>query len=310
MPSTVKTSGIDPIALLAIRDLELRARVVVEGLWSGLHRSPLEGFSVEFTEYRQYSPGDDLRYLDWRVLARTDRQYIKKFEDETNLRCQILLDTSRSMSFGSLDYDKAEYARTLVATLGYFLLHQRDVVGLSLFDKSIHDYLPPRWRKGQFTSLLSMLEKKPTGNATNLGRALEELGQICRKRSLVIIVSDFLSDPESWQKQMSHLAALRHDVRAIQILDPAEISLDFGRPAQWEDLETSQRIYIDPSVARKAYLDNFGKHQYAVRQILDEHGITYNIAPTDKPLDFVLLEMIQRGARSGNFARVNRRTVR
>ncbi|MCB1122986.1 MAG: DUF58 domain-containing protein, partial [Verrucomicrobiae bacterium] len=138
----------DPKALLAIRDLELRARVVVEGLWSGLHRSPLEGFSVEFTEYRQYSPGDDLRYLDWRVLARTDREYIKKFEDETNLRCHILLDTSRSMLFGSLDYHKFDYARTLAATLAYFLLHQRDIVGLSLFDSEVRDYIPARWRPG------------------------------------------------------------------------------------------------------------------------------------------------------------------
>ena len=303
----MKATGIDPKTLLAIRDLELRARVVVEGLWSGLHRSPLEGFSVEFTEYRQYSPGDDLRYLDWRVLARTDREYIKKFKDETNLRCLILLDTSRSMSFGSLPYNKSDYAGTLVATLGYFLFHQRDVVGLALFDNRLHDYLPPRWRKGQFRSLLSKLGKKPTGNATHLGQALEEVIRVCRKRSLVVIVSDFLSDPESWQKQLAHLAAMRHDVRALQILDPAEQTLDFGRAAHWEDLETGQRIYIDPDAARKRYLDEFGRHQQSVRNVMNGLGIVHDIAPTDKPLDFVLLEMIRGGGRGGALTRVNGR---
>ena len=230
MPDSLPNTGIDPKALIAIRDLELRARVVVEGLWSGMHRSPLEGFSVEFTEYRQYSPGDDLRYLDWKALARTDREYIKKFEDETNLRCHIILDTSKSMSFGSLDYNKAEYARTLAATLAYFLLHQRDVVGLSLFDSEIRKYVPPRWRPGHLRLLLSKLE-------TNLGHALEEVAMLSRKRSLMLIVSDFLTPPETWVTQLGHLTAMSHDVRAIQILDPAEISLDFGRAAHWEDME-------------------------------------------------------------------------
>ncbi|MFL3659703.1 MAG: DUF58 domain-containing protein, partial [Opitutales bacterium] len=153
---TASNTGIDPQALLAIRDLELRARVVVEGLWSGLHRSPLQGFSVEFTEYRQYTQGDDLRYLDWKLLARTDREFIKKFEDETNLRCMILLDASRSMQFGSDGVSKAEYARTLAATFAYFLLKQRDVVGLALFDSELREYLPARWRPGQFRRLLAL----------------------------------------------------------------------------------------------------------------------------------------------------------
>ena len=300
-------TGIDPKALMAIRDLELRARVVVQGLWSGLHRSPLEGFSVEFTEYRQYSPGDDPRYLDWRVLARTDRKYIKKFKDETNLRCLVLLDTSRSMSFGSIGHSKADYASALVATLGYFLYQQRDVIGLAQFDNRLHSYLEPRWRKGQFRSLLSMLAKEPTGNATHLGHALEEVIRICRKRSLVVIVSDFLSDPASWQTQMAHLTAMRHDVRAIQILDPAERTLDFGRAAHWEDLESGQLLYIDPDAARTAYLDEFGRHQETIRRLFNEMGIVHETAPTDKPLDFVLLELIRGGVRAGAVAQVRGR---
>src|SRR5471030_523022 len=159
--TTPPTRGIDPQALLAIRDLELRARVVVEGLWSGLHRSPYSGFSVEFTEYRQYSPGDDLRYLDWKVRARTDRDFIKKYEEETNLRCLVVLNTSRSMNFGSLAWSKADYARTLAATFAYFLGLQRDVVGLALFDEKVTDYVPPRWRPGHFRRLLALLERAP-----------------------------------------------------------------------------------------------------------------------------------------------------
>lgn len=294
MPQTLPKTGIDPQTLLAIRDLELRARVVVEGLWSGLHRSPLEGFSVEFTEYRQYSPGDDLRYLDWRVLARTDREYIKKFEDETNLRCHILLDTSRSMLFGSLDYHKFDYARTLAATLAYFLLHQRDVVGLSLFDSEVREYIPARWRPGHLRLLLSKLERQPEGRETNLGHALEEVALINPRRSLILILSDFLTPPEKWATELGHLAAMRHDIRAIQILDPAEKSLDFGKAAQWEDMETGQRLYIDPQVARKDYMKKFADHQTAVKQSLDARGITFQSVSTDTPLDFVLLELIKR----------------
>src|ERR1041384_7205629 len=145
---------VDPKALMAIRNLELRARVVVEGFWNGLHRSPYHGFSVEFTEYRQYSPGDDLRYLDWKLYARSDRYYLKRFEDETNLRSWLLVDLSRSMGFGSLAYDKAAYAKTAAATIAYFLALQRDAVGLITFDAGIKDYLPARYRPGHMHRLM------------------------------------------------------------------------------------------------------------------------------------------------------------
>src|ERR1700742_3553689 len=152
MPSPLQTSPrrdeafVDPKALMAIRNLELRARVVVEGFWSGLHRSPYHGFSVEFTEYRQYTPGEDTRYLDWRLYARSDRYYIKKFEDETNLRCHLLVDQSRSMAYGSGGYTKSEYARTMAATLAWFLNQQGDAVGIFTFDERVRDYIPPRHR--------------------------------------------------------------------------------------------------------------------------------------------------------------------
>ena len=167
--STAAAPSADPLALLAVKDLSLRAKVVMEGVQSGLHRSPFSGFSSEFTEYRQYSPGDDLRYLDWRAYARSDRYYIKKYEDETNLRAIILLDVSRSMRFGSGPSPKIEYARTLAATLARFLHEQRDVVGTALFDEKVQDVVPPRWRPGHLNHIYATLSREPAGRETAIG---------------------------------------------------------------------------------------------------------------------------------------------
>src|SRR6185295_10996358 len=175
MTSENTVSLISPQALMSIKNLELRARVVVEGFWHGLHRSPYHGFSVEFSEYRQYSPGDDPRYLDWRLYARTDRYYIKRFEDETNLRCHLLVDLSRSMGYGSQKYTKVDYARTAAATLAYFLSTQRDAVGLVTFDEQIADYLPPRYRPGHLRRLMLCLERAVAGTSTDVSAPLEQV---------------------------------------------------------------------------------------------------------------------------------------
>jgi len=173
-------SLISPKALMSIRNLELRARVVVEGFWNGLHRSPYHGFSVEFSEYRQYAEGDDPRYVDWRVFARSDRYFIKKFEDETNLRCYLLADNSRSMGFSSLSYTKAEYAATLAATLAYFLYLQGDAVGLLTFDEQIREYLPARHRTGHLRHLMLALEQPAVGRATDLTSPLKRIIEVVR----------------------------------------------------------------------------------------------------------------------------------
>src|SRR5258706_3871889 len=190
------SSVIDPQALMRIRNLEMRARVVVEGFWNGIHRSPYHGFSVEFTEYRQYSPGDDPRYMDWRVFARSDRYFIKKFEDETNLRCHLLADNSRSMAFGSLGYTKAKYAATLAATVAYFLYLQGDAVGLLTFDVPIREYLPARHRPGHLRSLMLALEKPAAGTATDLNAPLKRIADIVTKRGLLVLITDLLAPIE------------------------------------------------------------------------------------------------------------------
>jgi uncharacterized protein (DUF58 family) len=300
--STPPARGIDPQALLAIRDLELRARVVVEGLWGGLHRSPYSGVSVEFTEYRQYSPGDDLRHLDWKVLARADREFVKKYEEETNLRCLFLVDTSRSMLFGSRGWTKADYARTLAATFALFLHQQRDVIGLAMFADGIADYIPPRYRPGHFRRLVAALDREPSGRDTNLAHALEQAALLSRKRSLIFILSDFLSPVAQWEGALGHLAAARHDVRAVQVLDPAEQTLEFGSAAVWEDLETGKQIYVDPQQARAAYKEKLAAHQAEVRAAFDTRGVAHQVVTTDQPFDFALLELIQPHGAARRFA--------
>src|SRR5215469_8242861 len=230
-------SLIDPQTLMNIRNLELRARVVVEGFWNGIHRSPYHGFSAEFTEYRQYTPDDDPRYLDWRVFARSDRYFIKKFEDETNLRCYLLADQSRSMSYDSTGYSKAQFAATLAATLGYFLYLQGDAVGLLTFDQEIREYLPARHRTGHLRHLMLALEKPARGETTDLSAPLRRVAEIVHKRSLVVLLSDFLAPLEQLERELTALAACGHELIVFQVLDPAELSFNFNQPAMFEDLE-------------------------------------------------------------------------
>lgn len=291
--TAARTTTLDPQALLAIHDLELRARTVLEGVRAGLHRSPFTGFSAEFTEYRQYSPGDDLRYLDWRVLARTDRHFLKKFEEETNLRCFLLVDSSRSMLFGSRGVIKADYARTLVATLAWFLHQQRDVVGTALFDEHVHDVVPPRWRAGHLRHVFATLSRDATGRDTNVASALRETARLCRRRSMIVIVSDFLTSPATWSPALNELTAAGHDVRVLQVLDPAEVSLEnFGRASLWEDLETGETRYIDPTPARESYRQRFDGHAAELRVAFDRAAVQRQVIKTDEPLDRALLRFL------------------
>lgn len=277
--------------------MELRARIVAEGIAAGLHRSPYRGFSVEFSEYRQYSPGDDLRFLDWKAYAKTDREYIKIFEDETNLRCLIVFDTSRSMNFASATVSKIEYARTLAATLSHFLLKQRDIVGVARFDSEITDYLEARWRPGHFKRLLALLAREAKGEETNFKKTLESLSRICRKRHLIIIVSDFLSDPSGWKTQLGHLTAAGHDVRALQILDTAEVSLEFGKAAHWQDIESNDTLYIDPDLARTRYKEKFSGRQSEVRAAFNAFAVQHQTILTNEPMDLALIDFLSQPSR-------------
>jgi len=286
-------SLISPQALMSIRNLELRARVVVEGFWNGIHRSPYHGFSVEFTEYRQYTPNDDPRYVDWRVFARSDRYFIKKFEDETNLRCHLVVDNSRSMSFGSKGYSKAQYAATLAATLAYFLYLQGDAVGVLTFDEEIREYLPARHRNGHLRHLMLALEKPSGGRSTDLAAPLKRVAGLVRKRGAILLLSDFLTPIEHLKPELIALAASGHELMVFQVLDPAELTFEFGAAAMFQDAETGKTIFIDPSVARKEYLKRLEAHCAGLRGTCQRLGIAYNRLGTDRPLELVLFDFLR-----------------
>ena len=295
--TTALNPFIDTKSLMAIRSLELRARAVVEGFWHGLHRSPYHGFSVEFTEYRLYAPGDDLRYLDWKLLARSDRQYLKKFEDETNLRCHLLVDNSRSMQFTTLGYTKADYARTLAATLAYFLSRQGDATGLLLFDEAIRDYLPARNRPGHLRRLTLALERASEGSRTDLIRPLERIAALVRKRSLLIIVSDLMTPLDGLRRELTLLRAARHEIVIFQTLDPAEVSFAFDEPMLFQDLESNRDLFIDPAAVREGYLQRLTAHREAIQTICRELGIDFHLVPTETRLDLLLLEFLKDRSR-------------
>lgn len=304
-PATSLASArlIDPQALMTIRSLELRARAVVEGFWSGMHRSPYHGFSVEFTEYRQYSPGDDPRYLDWRVFARSDRYFIKKYEDETNLRVHLLADQSRSMEYGSRGYTKAIYAATLAATLGYFLYLQGDAVGLLTFDEQVRDYLPARHRVGHLRQLMLALERPAGGRATDLTAPLERITSLIRKRGMVVMISDFFAPLDRLERNLIALTAGGHELTVFQVLDPAELKLGLEQPALVEDVESARRIYVDPALARAGYVKKFEAHCAALRAMCRKLGVSYQQMATDQPLEFALFEFLQARMRRGRMYR-------
>jgi uncharacterized protein (DUF58 family) len=302
-------STIDPQALMRIKNLELRARTVVEGFLSGMHRSPFHGFSVEFTEYRQYALGDDLRYVDWKLFARCDRYYVKRFEDETNLRCYLLVDTSRSMQFGSLFYNKADYARTAAATLAYFLTLQRDAVGVITFDDQVVEYLPARYRVGHIHRVLAALARPTPGSGTNLGVPLQQTARLAAKRGLVVLISDLLTPSDVLQQHLPYVHTRGHEVIVLRIIDPAERQLSFSQPSIFVDLETGRQIYVDPEVARAEYQRCFEAHARQLRQICAELGADYFELQTDQPLEFALFDFLQARVRRGRRVLRRRKSV-
>lgn len=305
---------IDPQTLMRLRGLELRARLVVEGFMTGLHRSPFHGFSVEFTDYRQYTEGDDPRYLDWRLYARTDRLYIKRFEDETNLRCHLLVDMSRSMGYGSLSYTKADYATTLAATLAYFLAGQRDAVGLITFADQIGEYLPARYRPGHIRRLMLALEQPVEGQATDVVAPLRRLAELVTKRGLVVLISDLLAPIDQLESHLGALVSQWHEVVVFQVFDPAELSFDFEQPALFEDVESGRQLYVDPAATRQKYLDGLAKHNEHVQSVCRKLGVDHHQLTTDQPLEFALSDLLRAREhrrrtvrRSGAGRRRNRR---
>ncbi len=303
MPQSIPNRRyLDPVALMRIKSLALRAKAVADGFQVGIHRSPYHGFSAEFSEYRQYTPGDDPRFLDWRLYARSDRYYIKRFEDETNRRCYLLVDLSRSMQYTSGEHTKADYARTLAATFAYFLAQQRDSVGLLLFAEDILDFLEARYRPGHLSRLIAALDRTTEGSYTDLRKPLSQIARTVHRRGLIVLISDMLADIESLRDNLGYLRSRGHDVFVLRVLDPAEVDFPFDQASMVQDLETGRDIYVEPQQARREYQERFQEHDAQIRATCDRLGADYSVLLTSNPLDTALFDLIRRQMRRGRTA--------
>ncbi len=276
----------DPTALAEYGRLDLVARLVVEGAMLGQHKSPLKGASVEFTEHRQYHPGDEIRHIDWRAYGKTGKYFVKEYEDETNLRCQLLVDSSGSMAYGDSTLSKFDYARQLAASLAYLLLAQRDAVGLTVFDDHVRSRLAPSTQHALFTSVTDTLESlEPTDESSSAfaGGVAESLGEVLpalSRRSLVVVISDFLDEPDELIQALAQFRHARHELILFHVVAPEEVDFPFSRPTQFHDLEhSSRRMLVDPHRVRERYLHHFNRfcsrlEQGAVGQEVDYQRVT------------------------------------
>lgn len=289
-----KQREIDRGAVGRISRLQLRARLAVEGYYSGIHKSPYHGFNVEFAEYREYSPGDDPRYLDWRVLARTDRFFIKQFEAETNLSCYILLDASGSMDFSTARETRLDYGAALAAALTLLMLHQGDQAGLVVFDNEVRQFIPPRGNARHFGVIVEALEALAPGADTDIAGVLHQIAERVRRRSLVIVISDLFDDPERLLRGLQHFRHRRHEVIVLHLLDDAELAFPFERVTLFEGIERGEEVVVEPNVVAEAYRRRFRQFLDEVRHGCTEKNIDYYRMLLSEPFDKALTAYLAR----------------
>ncbi|HEX8293924.1 MAG TPA: DUF58 domain-containing protein [Pyrinomonadaceae bacterium] len=290
---------LDPEVLARIGSLELLARAVVEGFIAGLHRSPFTGFSTEFTEYRQYNPGDDLRYLDWRLLGRTDRFFIKKYRADTNAQVTLLVDTSGSMRYAGREggVSKLQYAQFLAAALAHLASRQQDAVGLTAFGERVHTHVPALNRAGHMRTVYGRLSALEAGGETRLSEALHLTADRLTRRGVVALVSDFYESPDELAGAFQHLRFRGHDVIAFHVLDPKEVGFEFeDNLLLLEDSETLEQLPVLPDVVAGGYRERVSAHVAALRQTCAANRVDYELVTTDRPLDFALFSFLSRRA--------------
>jgi uncharacterized protein (DUF58 family) len=296
-------TSLDPRALASLKGLHLRARQIVEGYMVGLHRSPLRGFSIEFAEHREYAPGDDVRHVDWKVFGRTDKFYVKQYEDETNLICYLVLDVSESMAYqgpGSA-MSKLEYARCLVAAFSWLVLQQQDAVALATIGEQVHDRLRPASHPSQWDNVLRMLEDANPAGTTRIGPTLHELAERYRKRGIVIILSDLFAEVDELITGLRHFGHRRHDVVVLEVLDPAELDFPFQRFSRFQGFEQLGNLLADPAAIRTGYLEEMESSRNKVKQEIRKLGMELVSVRTDMPFDVAMREFLE--------ARENRATM-
>lgn len=281
-------SYLHPEAIRRISSMELRARNVVEGFLSGMHRSPYFGQSVEFVQHRQYVPGDDLRHIDWKVWGRQDRLYVKQYEEDTNLRCALLCDGSASMSYGRGPLNKFDYAATLCACLAYLSLRQQDSVGLTLFDQKIRTKLPWRTSRSHLQAIYRALEQAPVVEKTDLTKVFREINETYPKRSLMVIASDFLGSEKETLKGLATLRSSGHDILVFHILDDDELDFPFNDPTRFEGMETTDSLTCNPRSLREGYLESLQRFLDRVRRACASARIDYQLIRTSRPVDAAL----------------------
>lgn len=316
-----------PNVIARLSNMELRAKLVVEGFMAGLHKSPYHGFSVEFAEHRQYMPGDDLKFLDWKIFARTERYYIKQFEEETNLKSYILLDISKSMDFSSQNENtvksksrslinkvlnksfessakdsnriitKLEYASYLAASLAYLMLMQRDAISLTTYDVKRQNYIPPRATPSNLRMILSALSSIKPSNQTGTANSLSEIASGIKRRGLVIVLSDLFDEPEEVVKALKHFRFMNNEVIVFQILDPIEMNFLEGNPVTLIDMETKEEMYSQPFAIQKTYREAIKEFLENYKRKLKNNGIDYEVLSTETPFDKALLSYLGKRAK-------------
>lgn len=291
-----KFTFLDPKAISRISNMELRARIIVEGFLSGLHKSPFKGFSVEFADYRQYIEGDDISLIDWKVYARSDKYYVKEFEEETNLKCYFVVDVSGSMGFKSKpEYlTKKDYAFYLTSSLAYLMVKQRDSIGLVCFDEKIKMYLPARVRFSHLRRFYLSLEKTKLGKLTNLGKPLHEVAELLRRRGLVIIISDLWGDVSEFLTGLKHFVFNGHEVIVFHILDPVEVNFPFDNIVKFVDLETKKEVLLDPKIFKHKYLSKASSYLNDIKVECNKMNVDYRLITTETPVDEALFAFLAK----------------
>lgn len=289
---------LQPEVVAQLANMELRARLVVEGFITGLHKSPYHGFSVEFTEHRPYMPGDEIKHIDWKAYGKTDRYYIKEFEEETNLKSYIILDASKSMDYSSPGHlKKIEYTSYVAAALGYLMVEQRDAVGLTVYDEGIRTQLPPRATKLYLQQILRELENLRPGNKTRTAQALHEVAERIKRRGLVVVLSDLFDDPAQVTTALKHFRHKGNEVIVMHVLDPLERSFAFGTDALFRDMETQEELLTQPWHIQKAYHESFQQFLEYYKRECRENAIDYVLLDTATTFDKALFEYLNKRRR-------------
>ena len=277
-------------AISKLENLQIKAKKVVEGFIVGLHKSPYHGFSVEFSDHRAYGPGDEIRHIDWKLWAKTNRFFVKRYEEETNLKAHLIIDQSNSMAYSSHNITKLEYSKILAASFSYMLIKNQDAVGMYLFDSKVKKSIMPRSTRSHLSVLLSEMEKISPQKDTNIARALHECADKTNKKGLVILISDLMDDQEEVLMGLKHFLYKGHEVIVFHILDPKEINFDFDERVRFKDLELGTDIITDPRQIKKTYQQNMQKFIHFYRKNCGKNRIDYIQISTDQPLDSALTE--------------------